>query len=43
MMELIHDMLQVQHSSHNVEAITVFLQQLVGQFHLNHPAKNTVI
>ncbi|MBT2285257.1 methyl-accepting chemotaxis protein [Paenibacillus polymyxa] len=43
MMELIHDMLQVQHASHNVEAITVFLQQLVGQFHLNHPAKNTVI
>ena len=43
MMELIRDMLQVQHSSHNVEAITVFLQQLVGQFHLNHPAKNAVI
>ncbi|WP_336762549.1 methyl-accepting chemotaxis protein [Paenibacillus sp. USHLN196] len=43
MMELIHDMLQVQHSSNNVEAITVFLQQLVGQFHLNHPAKNAVI
>ncbi|WP_346773286.1 methyl-accepting chemotaxis protein [Paenibacillus sp. PAMC 26794] len=43
MMELIHDMLQVQHSSHNVEAITIFLQQLVGQFHLNHPAKNAVI
>ncbi len=43
MIELIRDMLQVQHSSHNVEAITVFLQQLVGQFHLNHPAKNAVI
>ncbi len=43
MMELIRDMLQVQHSSHNVEAITVFLQQLVGQFHLNHPPKNAVI
>jgi methyl-accepting chemotaxis protein len=42
MIELINDMLHVQHSSHNVEAITVFLQQLVGQFQLTHPDKNAI-
>ncbi|MEC0126253.1 methyl-accepting chemotaxis protein [Paenibacillus pabuli] len=41
MAELINDMLHVQHSSHNVEAITVFLQQLVGQFQLTHPDQKT--
>jgi len=43
MAELINDMLHVQHSSHNVEAITVFLQQLVGQFQLTHSDKNAIV
>ncbi|MNW67499.1 hypothetical protein D3C74_460890 [compost metagenome] len=38
MMALIRDMLKVQQSSHDVEAITLFLQQVVGQFQLNQPA-----
>jgi hypothetical protein len=39
MMALLSDMMHVQQSSHNVEAITVFLQQIVGQFQLTHPEK----
>ncbi|MCL9662584.1 methyl-accepting chemotaxis protein [Paenibacillus hunanensis] len=35
MQKLLQDMLKVQQSSHDVEAITLFLQQLVGQFHLS--------
>lgn len=38
MMALIRDMLKVQQSSHDVEAITLFLQQVVSQFQLNQPA-----
>ncbi len=38
MMALIRDMMKVQQSSHDVEAITLFLQQVVGQFQLNQPA-----
>ncbi len=38
MLALIRDMLKVQQSSHDVEAITLFLQQVVGQFQLNQPA-----
>ncbi|MDQ0172588.1 methyl-accepting chemotaxis protein [Paenibacillus tundrae] len=43
MRELLHDMLQVQHSSRDVEVITLFLQQVVGQFQLTHPQTNTGI
>ncbi|MGF9699706.1 methyl-accepting chemotaxis protein [Paenibacillus sp. MABNR03] len=43
MMALLSDMMHVQQSSHNVEVITVFLQQLVGQFQLTHPEKMAVI
>ncbi len=32
---LLQDMMKVQQSSHDVEAITLFLQQVVGQFHLS--------
>ncbi|PAF29946.1 HAMP domain-containing methyl-accepting chemotaxis protein [Paenibacillus sp. 7516] len=39
MMALLSDMMHVQQSSHNVEAITVFLQQIVGQFQLTHSEK----
>ncbi len=35
MQELLDDMLKVQQSSNDVEAITLFLQQVVGQFHLS--------
>lgn len=38
MMALIQDMLKVQQSSHDVETITLFLRQVVGQFQLNQPA-----
>lgn len=38
MTALIRDMLKVRQSSHDVEAITLFLQQVVGQFQLNQPA-----
>ncbi|WP_339274989.1 methyl-accepting chemotaxis protein [Paenibacillus sp. FSL W8-0426] len=43
MQDLVLDMQQVQHSSHDVEAITVFLQQLVGQFQLTPSKKDAAI
>ncbi|WP_322905721.1 methyl-accepting chemotaxis protein [Paenibacillus campi] len=35
MQELLQDMLKMQQSSHDVETITLSLQQVVGQFHLS--------
>jgi methyl-accepting chemotaxis protein len=37
--QLLRDIVGVRHTSHNVEAITAFMQQLVGQFRLTETRK----
>lgn len=37
--ELLTDIVNVRHTSHNVEAITAFMQQLIGQFRLTETRK----